>query len=292
MVWQGATQALAPALGAGAVLLVLHRRTGEATEQMWYAPIGVDGLRFFLLLPLLLWVVPGGLLLVLPGMLALSVASPAARAAWSEHRNERALVIGVALLCLGASALLPVASRASPGAWGQPLFTENPHAPVYPASHQYTWVTSDVVVLQSLSLRLPHQQGVWGAEWSALTLASAFDLETSRMHQAIDLIDDELPFQLDPNDVFLEAVPAPGTVDVRLTSTEVQTVAFRHFDIKTTAIGLDPSGTKVGEVVTASVASWGGELDMLIIVRPVAHPTLEDDARGEAWMRTWLQAQT
>ena len=291
MVWQGATQALAPALGAGAVLLVLHRRKGEATEQMWYAPIGVDGLRFFLLLPFLLWVVPGGLLLVLPGMLALSVASPAARAAWSEHRNERALVIGVALLCLGASALLPVASPTSPEAWGQPLFTENPHAPVYPASHQYTWVTTDVVVLQSLSLRLPHQQGVWGAEWSALTLASAFDLETSRMHQAIDLIDDELPFQLDPNDVFLEAVPAPGTVDVRLTSTEVQTVAFRHFDIKTTAIGLDPSGTKVGEVVTASLASWGGELDMLIIVRPVAHPTLDDDARGEAWMRTWLQAQ-
>ena len=291
MVWQGATQALAPALGAGAVLLVLHRRKGEANEEMWYAPIGADGLRFFLLLPLLLWVVPGGLLLVFPGMLALSVASPAARAAWSEHRNERALVIGVALLCLGASALLPVASPTSPEAWGQPLFTENPHAPVYPASHQYTWVTSDVVVLQSLSLRLPHQQGVWGAEWSALTLASAFDLETSRMHQAIDLIDDELPFQLDPNDVFLEAVPAPGTVDVRLTSTEVQTVAFRHFDIKTTAIGLDPSGTKVGEVVTASVASWGGELDMLIIVRPVAHPTLDDDARGEAWMRTWLQAQ-
>ena len=291
MVWQGATQALAPALGAGAVLLVLHRRKGEANEEMWYAPIGADGLRFFLLLPLLLWVVPGGLLLVLPGMLALSVASPAARAAWSEHRNERALVIGVALLCLGASALLPVASPTSPEAWGQPLFTENPHAPVYPASHQYTWVTTDVVVLQSLSLRLPHQQGVWGAEWSALTLASAFDLETSRMHQAIDLIDDELPFQLDPNDVFLEAVPAPGTVDVRLTSTEVQTVAFRHFDIKTTAIGLDPSGTKVGEVVTASVASWGGELDMLIIVRPVAHPTLDDDARGEAWMRTWLQAQ-
>ena len=291
MVWQGATQALAPALGAGAVLLVLHRRKGEANEEMWYAPIGADGLRFFLLLPLLLWVVPGGLLLVFPGMLALSVASPAARAAWSEHRNERALVIGVALLCLGASALLPVASPTSPEAWGQPLFTENPHAPVYPASHQYTWVTTDVVVLQSLSLRLPHQQGVWGAEWSALTLASAFDLETSRMHQAIDLIDDELPFQLDPNDVFLEAVPAPGTVDVRLTSTEVQTVAFRHFDIKTTAIGLDPSGTKVGEVVTASVASWGGELDMLIIVRPVAHPTLDDDARGEAWMRTWLQAQ-
>ena len=291
MVWQGATQALAPALGAGAVLLVLHRRKGEANEEMWYAPIGADGLRFFLLLPLLLWVVPGGLLLVLPCMLALSVASPAARAAWSEHRNERALVIGVALLCLGASALLPVASPTSPEAWGQPLFTENTHAPVYPASHQYTWVTSDVVVLQSLSLRLPHQQGVWGAEWSALTLASAFDLETSRMHQAIDLIDDELPFQLDPNDVFLEAVPAPGTVDVRLTSTEVQTVAFRHFDIKTTAIGLDPSGTKVGEVVTASLASWGGELDMLIIVRPVAHPTLDDDARGEAWMRTWLQAQ-
>lgn len=291
MLWQGALQALAPLLGAVAALHLLHRRKGEVNEAAWYAPVGRDGLRMLFLVPPLLWLVPGGLLLVLPGMLALSAASPAARLTWSEHRNARLVAVGVALLCLGAGGLLPVTSPPSPEAWGSPLYTENPHAPVYPASEQYTWLTSDVVVLQSLSLRLPHQQGVWGAEQSAVTLASAFNLETARMHQAIELIDDELPFQLDPHDVFLEAIPAPSSVDIRLSSTEVRSVEFRHYDIKTTAIGLDTSGTKVGEVVTTCVASWGGQLNMLIVVRPIAHPTLEDDARGETWIRPWLQAQ-
>ena len=290
MLWQGAIQALAPVLGAVATLHLLHRRTAEVSEAEWYAPFGKDGLRMLVLVPPMLWLVPGGLLLAFPAMLALSVASPAARAAWSEHRKARAIAVGMALLCLGAGGLLPVSEPVSPTEWGQPLFTENPHAPLYPASQQYTWLTSDVVVLQSLTLRLPHQQGVFAAEPSSLFLASIFNMEAARMHQAVALIDDELPFQIEPSDVFLEAIPAPSTLDVRLSSTEVQPVEFRRYDIKTTAIGLDPSGTKVGEVVTASVAAWGGQLDMLIVVRPVGHPTLEDDASGEAWVRSWLLA--
>ena len=66
---------------------------------------------------------------------------------------------------------------------GAPLVHGNPHAPLYPAGQQYTWVTNDVVVLQSISMRLPHQPGVFGAETVALTMASMFGMEEARMHQ-------------------------------------------------------------------------------------------------------------
>ena len=76
---------------------------------------------------------------------------------------------------------------------------------MYPASEQYTWVTTDVVVLQSLTLRLPHQPGVMGAETVALTLASLMNMETGRLHQAIELIDEEVLFvRLNPEEITLQ----------------------------------------------------------------------------------------
>ncbi len=290
MMWQGALQSLAPLLGAGGALWFLHRRRSNDEQKTWMEPVGLDGVRLLVAVSVSMWLLPGGALLAIPLALGLSVASPAGRADWNEHRTPRFLVVGVAVLCLSASGLLPVETPVAPESWGQPLFTENPHAPPFPASEQYTWVTGDVVVLQSLRLRLPHQTGVLGAEWTAMNLASVLNMETARMHQAIQLIDNELPFTLDPEDVVLEDVAAPSTLDVRVQSDTVISVTYRQFDIKTTAIGLDPSGTKVGEVVAVARASWGGQLDMLIIVRPIAHPTLQDDGRGETWIRDWLLA--
>jgi hypothetical protein len=290
MLWQGALQSLAPLVGAAGTLWYLHRRQVADPEGEWLDPVGRDGVGLFVVVSLCMWVLPGGILLAVPLAIGVSLVSPAGREAWREHRTPRMLTVGVAVLFLTASGLLPVDSPVAPEDWGQPLFTENPHAPPFPASEQYTWLTNDVVVLQSLRLRLPHQTGVMGAEWTALTLASVINMETSRMHQAIQLIDNELPFTLDPNDVVLELIPAPSTIDVRVESTNLLSVEYRRYDVKTTAIGLDPSGTKVGEVVAVARASWGGHLDMLIIVRPIAHPTLEDDGRGEAWIRPWLLA--
>lgn len=291
MLLQGLLQSLAPLLGGAITLRWLHQRKATEEEEDWLKPVGKDGIRLTLLAVVLLWVVPGGALLVVPLALGLSLLSPAAREEWSTHRTPRLVAVGVALLCLGASGLLPVAQPVAPEAWGQPLFTENPHAPPYPASEQYTWVTTDAVILQSVSIRLPHQPGVYGAEWTAMALAALLSMETSRMHQAIELIDEDVrAFTIDPEDVFLEPVPAPSSLDIRLTSEVEETVEFRRYDIKTTAVGVDPSGTKVGEVSTASLASWGGQLDMLIIVRPILHPTLADDANGETYIRTWLNA--
>lgn len=290
MVWQGVIQSLAPLLGGAVFLWFANRRRSPEDEDEWLEPIGSAGVLLAFAVVVFMWLLPAGAFLAIPLALLLSVLSPAAREAWNEHRRMRLMAIGVALLVLASTGFLPVDEPVAPDAWGQPLFTENPHAPAYPASEQYTWVTAEAVVLQSVSMRLPHQTGVLGAEWTAMTLASWLNMENDRMHQAIDLIDEELPFQLNPEDILLESAPAPTHLDVRISSDASIQVEHRSYLVKTTAIGMDPNGFVVGEVSTASLASWGGQLDMLIIVRPLAHPSLGDDPTGETWIREWLEA--
>ena len=291
--WQGMLSTLAPIAG-GALALYLHhgRQTDRSDAQHWTHAVGRNGFVVVGVFALMMWVVPAGALLALPLLLALSVLSPAAREEWTEHRTPRLLALGVAVVCLGATGLLPVAQPPAPDEWGQPLFTENPHAPVYPASQQYTWVTNDIVVLQSITMRLPHQPGAFGAEGVALTLASVLGMETARMHQAIELIDAEVAFvRLNPEEIVLAPVASPTSMDVRLDSEQVESVALRKYDIKTTAFGTDADGAKVGEVVAVAKASWGGQLDVLVIVRPLAHPTLTTDNLGETWTQAWLSAR-
>ena len=297
MVWQGVVQSLAPLAGGATTLWAWHRWVLTADEASidapaWWAPADKAGLVSAVVLMVVMWCVPGGALLGLPFLLLLSAASPAARVAWREHARPRTAALGMALLCLLSSGALPVTEPVAPDEWGAPLFTENPNAPAYPASEQYTWVTTDVVILQSIAMRLPHQTGAWGAERSAMTLASAFDLEVERMHQAIQLLDEEVPFvRLSADDVLLVDVASPEDRDVRLAGGDTVSVELRRYDVRSTAFGTDASGTKVGEVVIAAKADWGGQLDLLVVVRPVAHPTLSTDAFADVYTGAWLNAR-
>lgn len=297
MVWQGVVQSLAPLLGGAAALWLWHRWTTSNETPVtdappWWTPADKAGLVSAAVLALMMWCAPGGALLGAPLLLLLSAASPAARADWREHARPRSAALGMALLCLLSSGALPVTKPVAPEAWGTPLFTENPNAPAYPASEQYTWVTSDVVILQSIAMRLPHQSGAWGAERSAMSLAAAFDLEVERMHQAIQLLDEEVPFvRLSAEDVLLVQVASPKDRDVRLPTGDTVSVELRRYDVRSTAFGTDASGTKVGEVVIAAKAGWGGQLDLLVVVRPVAHPTLSTDGFADVYTTAWLNAR-
>ena len=120
-------------------------------------------------------------------------------------------------------------------------------------------------------MRLPHQTGTVWSEATALTVASMFGMETKRLHQAIELIDSEVPFvRLNPDEILLTPVPSPSALDVRVTSDTVETVEYRRYDIRTTAFGIDDEGAKVGEVALAARGSLGGELSILVIVRPLS----------------------
>ena len=110
------------------------------------------------------------------------------------------------------------------------------------------------------------------------------------LYKSTSQILSDLPY----NKTYRSDPPSPSTLDIQLGSWEsehIETVAFRSYNINSTTFGSDPAGTKVGEVVVVAKASWGGELDMLIIVRPLQPPNVDYDGIGEEWIRDWLNAR-
>jgi hypothetical protein len=194
--------------------------------------------------------------------------------------------------------LAPIAQPKSPESWGEPLMTENPNAPLWPASEQYTWLMApsagelNLEIIQSISIRTPHQLGIYSAASSSLDLAELLGLEQARLHQAVDLLDDELSFvRLNPEEILL--VPIPNQETHRYVSNTLaidEEVVVRQFELRSLSIGSNEDGVKVGEVFCAATSSWGGELQILVIVRPLGHPDLATDRYAEKYMLEWLSA--
>jgi hypothetical protein len=257
---------------------------------------GPMGLEFLAISLLLIWVVPYGILVIAPIGLILSVLSPAGRIAWSQTKTPR-LMVSVLLICMiMLGSLVPIAQPKSPESWGEPLMTENPNAPLWPASEQYTWLMApsadefNLEIIQSITIRTPHQLGIYGAASSSLDLAELFGLEQARLHQAVDLLDDELSFvRLNPDEILL--VPIPNQETHRYVSNTLaidEEVVVRQFELRSLSIGSNVDGVKVGEVFCAATSSWGGELQILVIVRPLGHPDLTTDRYAEKYVLDWL----
>ena len=79
MVWQGFVHSLLPLLGGGAALYILNRRVPQEPPVHWTHPIGRNGVIMAVMFTILLWIVPYGILLLLPVMLILTALSPAGR---------------------------------------------------------------------------------------------------------------------------------------------------------------------------------------------------------------------
>ena len=259
---------------------------------------GPMGLEFLAISLLLIWVVPYGILVIAPIGLILSVLSPAGRIAWSQTRTPRLLVCVLLISMIMLGSLAPIAQPKSPESWGEPLMTENPNAPLWPASEQYTWLMApsagelNLEIIQSISIRTPHQLGIYSAASSSLDLAELLGLEQARLHQAVDLLDDELSFvRLNPEEILL--VPIPNQETHRYVSNTLaidEEVVVRQFELRSLSIGSNEDGVKVGEVFCAATSSWGGELQILVIVRPLGHPDLATDRYAEKYMLEWLSA--
>ena len=288
MVWQGIVHSLLP-LGAGALTLYLmNNRAPQEPPVHWTEPIGRNGCIMAVVFAVLLWFVPYGILLLLPIMLVLSAASPAGREEWKFHRNPRIVALLLSVLMFAGGGMLPVSTPSAPQEWGQPTFIENPDAPLYPASEQYTWLMPSFEIVQSLSIRMPHQTGSVGGESSTFNIAFALGVESSRMQQSIALLDEQISFvRLDPSEVKLDPISAPDTHRY-IGGNEDVTLEVRLFDIKT-LISTSEDGTKVGEVVCVGSASAGGQMDMLVVVRPVGHSSISNDRYAEAYTLDWYQ---
>ena len=53
------------------------------------------------------------------------------------------------------------------------------------------------------------------------------------------------------------------------------------YELRSLTLNSDPNGFKVGEVFCAASPSWGGELDILVVVRPIGHTGLISDRYAE-----------
>tara|TARA_B110000305_G_scaffold32965_1_gene32189 strand:- start:3420 stop:4313 length:894 start_codon:yes stop_codon:yes gene_type:complete len=280
-------------------VVVLERRNSKEDELFdWRSRFGPMGFEALIATLVLMWFFPGGILLIGPVMLILSALSPAGRLAWAEYKRPRILVSICLILMVVTGGITPTSSPTSPSEWGQPLFTENPNAPFYPAGEQFTWLMLpesggiDVEIVQSLSLRLPYQYGPLGAESSAFMLASLFNMEQGRLNQAVELLDQQLSaFRLDADEMILEPMLVESTH--RYSSTEAsvdQVVSIRMYELRSLSIGANEDGLKVGEVLCLGTSNWGGELDVLVIVRPIGHPGLSNDRFAESLAFDWLSS--
>ena len=273
----------------------LHRwRQGENAE-LFDQFLGSKTSYFALASIAALWLVPYGLFVLIPLMLILSFSSPAGRIDWKEYRNERLIAVFIVFLMLGLSGLMPCDEPRSPEEWGEPFAKENPYAPAWPASEQFTWIlvddldASNFEVVQSLRIRTPHQFGIFSQVESSVAISSFLGLENERMRQAIDIVDDRLTFiRIDSDEFKLEQRGDAQEHTFRPSSGDVKMNVWVYDCLATS--GTNSDGTKIGEVVIAGVPGWGGVLDLVVIVRPVFHDGLATDPFAETLVSTWLDS--
>jgi len=243
-----------------------------------------------------LWIIPYGVFVLVPIILILSISSPAGRIDWKEYRNERLIAAFFVFLMLGLSGLIPCDEPRSPDEWGEPFARENPYAPAWPASEQFTWIlvddldASNFEVVQSLRIRTPHQFGTFSQVESSIAISSFFGLENERMRQAIDIVDERVSFiRIDSDEFKLEQRGDAQEHTFRPSSGDVKMNVWIYDCLATS--GTNSDGTKIGEVVIAGVPVWGGVLDLVVIVRPVFHDGLSSDPFAETLVSNWLDAE-
>ncbi len=229
-------------------------------------------------------------------MFILSFSSPAGRIDWKEYRNERLIAVFIVFLMLGLSGLMPCDEPRSPEEWGEPFAKENPYAPAWPASEQFTWILVDDLdatnfeVVQSLRIRTPHQFGIFSQVESSVAISSFLGLENERMRQAIDIVDERVTFiRIDSEDFRLEQRVDAQEHTFRPSSGDVKMNVWVYDCVATS--GTNSDGTKIGEVVIAGEAGWGGVLDLVVIVRPISHNGLLGDPFAETLVSTWLDSE-
>lgn len=271
----------------------------KPTQDFDYRTLfGPLGLEFLVIFILLIWIVPYGVLVIAPIALLLSILSPAGRVAWAQTKAPRVMVCLFLISMIMLGSLAPISAPKSPDSWGSPLLSENPNAPLWPASQQYTWVMTpsagdiNFEIVQSISIRTPHQLGIYGSASSSFELASFFSLEQSRLHQAVELLDSELSFvRLDPNEIALKPILSQESYRyVSNTLSIDQELVIRQYELRSLSIGASEEGVRVGEVFCAASPSWGGELNILVVVRPLGHPDLSSDRFAEKLVTEWLAA--
>ena len=260
--------------------------------------LGEYGIETLLICIVLLWIVPWGILIILPIVLLISLLSPAGRHSWKQFSRARIYIVISLCMILFSGGFIPASQPISPSEWGEPLLKENPNAPIYPSGNQYTWVMlpSDgglnVEVVQSMKLRVPHQFSQFGVGSSSLDLADIFNMEQSRLKQAVELLDEQIVLSLDSDEMNLvEIIAADKHTYVASGSGDEYNLDVRLYELRSLTLSSNVDGFKVGEVLCAASGTWGGEIDMLVVVRPISHTGVQQDRFAESLVSQWISSR-
>ena len=282
-------------IGVIFAMVSIKNKLDDGEQISVKSAFGDKGLEMLIACIVLMWIMPYGLIIIIPSAIILSILSPAGRNSWRNYGKIRAYTIASMLLIVLISGFVPTSSPKSPEMWGDPLFTENPNAPPYPAGQQYTWLNLptdgglNVEIIQSLTIRTPHQFGKLSAASSTLAIADLFDMQQARLDQAIQLLDQQIVFDIDEDEMKLLPIKDKQRHTYETGSKSVD-LDIRMYELRSLTLNSDPNGFKVGEVFCAASPSWGGELDILVVVRPIGHTGLISDRYVESLAVPWILA--
>ena len=217
----------------------------------------------------LLWLVPWGIFVLVPLTIVVSFSSPAAREEWTKFKNRRIAIGIIVVLLLNSFGFYPVSEPKAPKEWGNPIAIENPHAPAWPASEQYTWFY-DGAVISVVNARTPHTFSPFAQDSSSMTLGVMLGVHEERMRQSIEVMNSYIPtFSIDSEAFWLEDVESEGEHEY-----ENEELFISRFNVKR-----DGFETILATVLVVGFPNAGGELTLLTITRPIT--SSQDDVFEE-----------
>jgi len=224
----------------------------------------------------LLWIVPWGLFILIPLILLVSFSSPAAREEWTKFKNRRMAIGIIVVLSLNSFGFYPVSEPEAPSQWGNPIATENPHAPAWPASEQHTWF-HDGAVIAVVNVRTPHTFSPFAQDSSSMTLGVMLGVHEERMRQSIEVMNSYIPtFSIDSEAFWLEDVESEDRHEYG-----DEELFISRFNVKR-----DGFETILATVLVVGFPSAGGELTLLTVTRPIT--SSQDDVFEEKLLLQYL----
>ena len=233
---------------------------------------------FFLICIGLLWLIPAGIFLLLPLAVIASLSSPASRQEWKSFKKNRIISIFIFMIVINLFAFYPVSVPNGSADWGEPIATENPYAPSWPAREQYTWFY-DGAVISVVNVRTPHTFSQFGQSSSSINLGILLDVHEQRMQQSIEVMNEQIPgFSIDPTSFTLTELRTEGSYEYADKSYFVARFELKREGFETT----------IGTVLVVGIPDFGGEMSVLSITRSTLFSS--DDIFEENLVNQYLQS--
>jgi len=228
-----------------------------------------------LLVPLGWWVaIPAGAI----GMGIRAVASEDSRLMWPTRWQARSAMVVAIVAGVMISGFGGVSTPIGAAEWGAPLVTENPDAPGWPASEQHIWNEGTAILVVN-HVRLPGTLSAIGSGSMVLWHLESSGTDEARLKQAMEELDG---IGLNADWFTLETTAYGQSYDY---SGDTLPYTLKRVEI---------SGTKIAEMVTVAMGTWGGEVHLLTIIKPNIPGSeflpFESDPYASQYVEPWLKA--